>query len=233
MDHNRSMRNGYLSNVGRDDEATAVNYTPKSQLLSWTGSDLRRQAAKPIDKLTTSVDLDTRECCMNPSTTEKLKLPISSSTPSTVDSLIAEKIVAQSPDNQGHKPDNVEAENPSYTRLATKIAGDPEGKILLFQGSRCATDSLPSLVEDTAPQTRWRSKDTDLGICVLCGRPTITGDRWCATDDVSYRADCCAGPKRNYSTAVSKSLTTTTNAVELQLDERDENDFIGFKQFVR
>ncbi|GAA47856.1 hypothetical protein CLF_100887 [Clonorchis sinensis] len=67
------------------------------------------------------------------------------------------------------------------------------GQTLLHQGSYSATDGLPSVVEDTAPQTGWRSWDTDLGFCVLCGRPTITSDRWCATDRVSYHADCCAG----------------------------------------
>ncbi|GAA55678.1 hypothetical protein CLF_108697 [Clonorchis sinensis] len=41
-----------------DDKGTAVNSTPKSQLLSLTGSDKRRQAAKTTDKSTTCVDLD-------------------------------------------------------------------------------------------------------------------------------------------------------------------------------
>ncbi|GAA57088.1 hypothetical protein CLF_112126, partial [Clonorchis sinensis] len=51
------------------------------------------------------------------------------------------------------------------------------GKILLRQRSHSATDGLPSVVQDTAPQPRWRSRDTDLGFCVLCDRPTTTSDR--------------------------------------------------------
>ncbi|KER29006.1 hypothetical protein T265_04297 [Opisthorchis viverrini] len=35
-----------------------------------------------------------------------------------------------------------------------------------------------------------------------------------------------SGSQRNYSTAVSQCLTTTTNSVERQLDERDEDDFM-------
>ncbi|GAA48192.1 hypothetical protein CLF_101296 [Clonorchis sinensis] len=67
------------------------------------------------------------------------------------------------------------------------------GLILLRQGSNSATGGLPSMVEDIAPQPRWRSRDTDLGFCVLCDRPTTTNDRWCATDRVSYHADCYDG----------------------------------------
>ncbi|GAA57419.1 hypothetical protein CLF_112695, partial [Clonorchis sinensis] len=64
-------------------------------------------------------------------------------------------------------------------------------QILLRQGPASVTDVLLSIVEDTAPQPRWRSRDTDLGFCVLCDRPTTTSDRWCATNCVSYHADCC------------------------------------------
>ncbi|GAA52989.1 hypothetical protein CLF_109281 [Clonorchis sinensis] len=67
------------------------------------------------------------------------------------------------------------------------------GQILLRQGSNSATGSPPSVVEDTAPQTRWRSRDTDWSFCVLCDRPTTTSDRWCTTDRVSYHADCYDG----------------------------------------
>ncbi|GAA50670.1 hypothetical protein CLF_104887 [Clonorchis sinensis] len=67
------------------------------------------------------------------------------------------------------------------------------GQIPLRQGSNSATDGLPSVVEDTAPQPRWRSRDTNLGFCVLCDRPSTTKDRWCATDRASYHADCCDG----------------------------------------
>ncbi|KAG5448495.1 hypothetical protein CSKR_101938 [Clonorchis sinensis] len=35
-----------------------------------------------------------------------------------------------------------------------------------------------------------------------------------------------SGPRKNYSTAMGKFLTTATNAVKRQLDERDEDDFI-------
>ncbi|GAA48507.1 hypothetical protein CLF_101692 [Clonorchis sinensis] len=55
---------------------------------------------------------------------------------------------------------------------------------LLRQCSKSATDSPPSIVSDTAPESRWRSRDTDLGFCVLRDRPTTTSDRWCATDHI-------------------------------------------------
>ncbi|GAA57311.1 hypothetical protein CLF_112516 [Clonorchis sinensis] len=67
------------------------------------------------------------------------------------------------------------------------------GQILLRQGSNSATSGLPSVVKDTAPQPGWRSRDTDLGFCMLCDRPTTTSGRWCATDRVSYHADCYDG----------------------------------------
>ncbi|KAG5444739.1 hypothetical protein CSKR_113855 [Clonorchis sinensis] len=66
------------------------------------------------------------------------------------------------------------------------------GQIML-QGSNSATGGLPSVVGDTAPQPRWRSEDTDLGLRVFCDRPTTTSDHWCATDRVSYHVDCCYG----------------------------------------
>ncbi|KAG5453696.1 hypothetical protein CSKR_114044 [Clonorchis sinensis] len=68
-----------------------------------------------------------------------------------------------------------------------------QGQILLCQGSTSANDNPPSVAEDTAPQTRWRSRNTDLGFCVLCDRPGITSDGWCATVSVPYQVDCCDG----------------------------------------
>ncbi|GAA47634.1 hypothetical protein CLF_100612 [Clonorchis sinensis] len=65
-------------------------------------------------------------------------------------------------------------------------------RILLRQGSKPANDGLPLVVEDAAPQPRWRLRNTDVGICVLCDRPTTTSERWCATDGVSYHTDSCA-----------------------------------------
>ncbi|GAA48614.1 hypothetical protein CLF_101822 [Clonorchis sinensis] len=67
------------------------------------------------------------------------------------------------------------------------------GQILLRQGSNPATGCLPSLVEDAALQPIWQSRGTNLGFCVRYGRPTTTSDRWCATDRVSYHADCYDG----------------------------------------
>ncbi|GAA54443.1 hypothetical protein CLF_102989 [Clonorchis sinensis] len=107
-----------------DDKGAAVNSTPKPQLLNLTGSDMLRKAAKPTDKSTTCVDLDIEECCENPTSTENVKLPISSSTRSKVASSRVERVVAQDPDGQSHKPTHNEPENPSYTQLATLIAGD-------------------------------------------------------------------------------------------------------------
>ncbi|GAA53316.1 hypothetical protein CLF_109988 [Clonorchis sinensis] len=80
-----------------DDKGAAVNSTPKSQLLSWTGSDVRRQAAKPTNRSTTCVDLDIGECCENRTTTENMKLPISSSILAKVAPLTVETFVTQGP----------------------------------------------------------------------------------------------------------------------------------------
>ncbi|KAG5442477.1 hypothetical protein CSKR_200314 [Clonorchis sinensis] len=66
------------------DEGAAMNSAPKSQLLSWTGSDVRRRTAKR--RLWTQLSPRT--------STAKAK------------------------------PDNIEPESPSYTQLATPIAGD-------------------------------------------------------------------------------------------------------------
>ncbi|GAA52675.1 ATP-binding cassette transporter [Clonorchis sinensis] len=52
-----------------------------------------------------------------------------------------------------------------------------QGQILLCQGPKSATDVLPSVVENTAPQTRRRSGDTALGFCVPCDRPTTAYGR--------------------------------------------------------
>ncbi|GAA53379.1 cystathionine beta-synthase [Clonorchis sinensis] len=64
------------------------------------------------------------------------------------------------------------------TRRATDIFKRliVQKQILLRRGSKSATDCLPLVVEDTTPQPTRRSWDTDLGFCVLCDRPTITGD---------------------------------------------------------
>ncbi|GAA57038.1 hypothetical protein CLF_112045 [Clonorchis sinensis] len=108
-----------------NDKGAAVNTTPNSQ-LSWIGSDERSQAAKPTGKPTICTDLDIGECCENRSTTETVKLPISSSTPTKVSSLIVDTAVAQGPDSQSLKPDHGEPESPSYTQLVTLIAGDSD-----------------------------------------------------------------------------------------------------------
>ncbi|GAA47390.1 hypothetical protein CLF_100301 [Clonorchis sinensis] len=96
----------------KDDKGEAVNFTPKLQLVSWTGSDLRRQAAKPTDKSTTCIDLDIRACRENRTTNENVKLPISSSTSS------------KGPNSQCHELDHSKQVNPSYTQLVMLIVGD-------------------------------------------------------------------------------------------------------------
>ncbi|GAA51441.1 hypothetical protein CLF_106108 [Clonorchis sinensis] len=106
------------------DKVAAVNCTLESQILSWPGSDKRRQVEKPTDKSTARVDLDLGDSCENRITTQDVKLTISSSTPPKVASLIMDKVVAEDPDSQSYKHDNRETENPSYTQLATLIAGD-------------------------------------------------------------------------------------------------------------
>ncbi|KAG5447329.1 hypothetical protein CSKR_200477 [Clonorchis sinensis] len=75
---------------------------------------------------TTCADVDIGECCENRTTTEAVKLPISSSTPSKVAFLTADTIVAQGHDSQSLRPDHSEPESPSYTQLATLIAGDSD-----------------------------------------------------------------------------------------------------------
>ncbi|GAA52414.1 hypothetical protein CLF_108012 [Clonorchis sinensis] len=108
-----------------DVKGATVNSTPKSQ-PSWFGSDERSQVAKPTGKPTTCADVDIGECCENRTTTEAMKLPISSSTPSKVASLIVDTAVAQDNDSQSLKPDHGERDSPSHTQLATLIAGDSD-----------------------------------------------------------------------------------------------------------
>ncbi|GAA51500.1 hypothetical protein CLF_106260 [Clonorchis sinensis] len=106
-----------------DVKSATVNSTPKLQ-PSWIGSNERSQVVKPTGKPTTCADVDIGECCENRTTTEAVKLPISSSTTSKVASLIVDTVVAQGPDRQSIKPDHSEPESPSFTQLATLIAGE-------------------------------------------------------------------------------------------------------------
>ncbi|GAA51616.1 hypothetical protein CLF_106471 [Clonorchis sinensis] len=107
-----------------NDIGAAVNSTPKSQLLSWTGVDAPGQAAKRIEKSTTSVDVDIEGFCENPTADENMKLQISSSTPSKVASSFVNTVVVRNHDSQSHKPSDIKTETPSYNRLATLRAGD-------------------------------------------------------------------------------------------------------------
>ncbi|GAA56884.1 hypothetical protein CLF_111751 [Clonorchis sinensis] len=75
-----------------DVKGATVNCTPKSR-PSWTGSDERSQMAKPTGKPTTLADVEVGECCENRTTTEAVKLPISSSTSSKVASWIVDTVV--------------------------------------------------------------------------------------------------------------------------------------------
>ncbi|GAA50341.1 hypothetical protein CLF_104396 [Clonorchis sinensis] len=103
-------------------KGATVYSTPKSQ-PSWIGSDERSQVAKPTGKPTTCADVDIGECRENRTTTEAVKLPISSSTLSKVASLIVDTDVAQDHDSQSLKRDQGGPDSPSYTQLATLIAG--------------------------------------------------------------------------------------------------------------
>ncbi|GAA51892.1 hypothetical protein CLF_106973 [Clonorchis sinensis] len=105
-----------------DVKGATVNSTPKLQ-PSWIRSDVRSQVVKPTGKPTTCADVDIGECCENRTSTEAVKLPISSSTPPKVASLIVDTTPAQDHDNQSHKPDHGEPNSPSDTQLATLIAG--------------------------------------------------------------------------------------------------------------
>ncbi|GAA54592.1 hypothetical protein CLF_104029, partial [Clonorchis sinensis] len=111
-----------------DVKGATVNSTPKLQ-PSWIRSDVRSQVVKPTGKPTTCPDVDIGECCENRTSTEAVKLPISSSTPPKVASLIVDTTLAQDHDNQSHKPDHGEQNSPSYTQLATLIAGDSDDHI--------------------------------------------------------------------------------------------------------
>ncbi|GAA52717.1 hypothetical protein CLF_108669 [Clonorchis sinensis] len=108
-----------------DVKGATVNSTPKLQ-PSWIGSDERSQVVKPAGKPTTCADVDIGKCCENRTSTEAVKLPISSSTPSKVASLIVDTTLAQDHDNQSLKPDHGEPNSPPYTQLATLIAGDSD-----------------------------------------------------------------------------------------------------------
>ncbi|GAA56361.1 hypothetical protein CLF_110705 [Clonorchis sinensis] len=85
-----------------DDKGATVNSTPKSQLLSWTGSDERSQVAKPTGKPTPCADVDIGECFA---------------------SFIVDTVVSQDLDSQSLIPDHGEPDSPSYTQLATLVAG--------------------------------------------------------------------------------------------------------------
>ncbi|KER23066.1 hypothetical protein T265_08965 [Opisthorchis viverrini] len=63
-------------------------------------------------------------------------------------------------------------------------------RILLRQGSTTATDDLPSVIEEAAPQPKCRSRDIDSGFCVFCDQPSSASSRWCAGDRASYHFDC-------------------------------------------
>ncbi|GAA47462.1 hypothetical protein CLF_100394 [Clonorchis sinensis] len=106
-----------------DVKGATVNSTPKSQ-PSWIGSDERSQVVKPTGNPTTCADVDIGECCEYRTTTEAVKLPISSSTPSKVASLWT--AVTQDPDSRSLKPDHRELESSSHTHLAKLIAGDSD-----------------------------------------------------------------------------------------------------------
>ncbi|GAA51771.1 protein kinase N, partial [Clonorchis sinensis] len=93
-----------------DVKGAPVNSTPKSQ-PSWIGSDKRSQVVKPTGQPITCADVDIGECCENRITTEAVKLPSSSSTPS------------KDHDSQSLKPDHGEPDSPSYTQLAMLVAG--------------------------------------------------------------------------------------------------------------
>ncbi|GAA52633.1 F-box protein 8 [Clonorchis sinensis] len=108
-----------------DDKGAALNSPPKSQ-LSWIGSDEHSQVAKPTGKPTTCAGVDIRERCESRTTTEAVKLPISSCTPSKVASLIVNTVAAQDLDSPSLKPDYGEPDSPSYTQLATLITGDSD-----------------------------------------------------------------------------------------------------------
>ncbi|KER25442.1 hypothetical protein T265_07123 [Opisthorchis viverrini] len=124
MPQKTGRKSGRLRAHHQDNKGTAVNSTHKPQRLGWTRSILRRQVVKPTEESTTSIDLDSKECCMNPATTETVKLPVASSTPSKMAPSFMDTLVARNPDDQSPKPD-IEPENPSYTQLGTLISGDP------------------------------------------------------------------------------------------------------------
>ncbi|GAA57518.1 hypothetical protein CLF_112837 [Clonorchis sinensis] len=121
----KGLPDGASSADPKHDKGAAMNSTPKLQ-LSWIGSDERSQVAKPTGKPTTCADVDIGECCEDRTTTEAVKLSISSSTLSKVASLIVDTVVAQDHDSQSLKPDHGEPDSPSYTHLATLIAGDSD-----------------------------------------------------------------------------------------------------------
>ncbi|GAA49487.1 hypothetical protein CLF_103142 [Clonorchis sinensis] len=119
-----------------------------------TGSDVWRQAVKLTDKSAPCVDLDIGECCENPTIAENVKPLISSSTPSKVASWIVDAVSAQDPDSQSHKPDHSGPENPSYTYLATLIAGDSGVHTNTKTGDRNQTNRIRKLLAGFVVQKR-------------------------------------------------------------------------------
>ncbi|KER29663.1 hypothetical protein T265_03770 [Opisthorchis viverrini] len=108
------------------DRVATVNPTHKAQLLSRTEPGVRRQSAKPTDKSTLRVNAGIEERCENPTTTEKVKLPTSSSIPANVACLIVNTVVRQNLNSESQKPESIEPKNLSCVLLTSLIAGDSE-----------------------------------------------------------------------------------------------------------
>ncbi|GAA50240.1 hypothetical protein CLF_104274 [Clonorchis sinensis] len=105
---------------------TQSTTTPNTNFYSTTTDPTNSKGSDALEETSLTWTERQKECCENRTNTETVKLPVSSSTPLKVASSIADRVVAQDPDRQSHKPDHSEPENYSYTRLATLIAGDSD-----------------------------------------------------------------------------------------------------------
>ncbi|GAA52356.1 hypothetical protein CLF_107921, partial [Clonorchis sinensis] len=103
-----------------------VDGVPKvGRAISASSRNRRQGCSSEFHIQVTNSELDW-DYCENRTTTENVKLPISSSTPSKLASLIVDTVASQDLDSQSHKPDHSEPESPSYTQLAKLIAGDSD-----------------------------------------------------------------------------------------------------------
>ncbi|GAA48642.1 hypothetical protein CLF_101862 [Clonorchis sinensis] len=104
-----------------------------------------------------------------------------------------------------------------------------QGQILLRQGSKSATDSLPSVAQDTASQPSWSlPRDTDLGFCVLCDGPATPSDRCCAQIRRHKHSNCVCAQAMKKRVKCFKRI----NAGKTDCQRKRQNGLKRFEEFI-